>query len=275
MTLTATKSAFSNPVRREGGAPASALSSGGLAFDRTRSSPNHGIRAAAFDKPEMLILHYTEMLDGPTAVDWLCNPASQVSCHYVVAEDGALRQLVDDDRRAWHAGRSSWADLTDINSASIGIEIVNGGHRYGLPPFPDAQIEAVIALCRHLTERYDIRPKRILAHSDVAPARKRDPGERFPWQRLAAAGVAQWVEPAPDAVGFVLQPGDAGADVEDLQEALARYGYGVELTGVYDALTKAVVRAFQRRFRPARIDGLTDPATRETLRRLNAETAAI
>lgn len=274
MTLTATKSAFSSPVQREGRASASALSSGGLAIDRTRRSPNHGIRAAVFDAPEMLILHYTEMRNGPTAVDWLCNPASQVSCHYVVAEDGAILQLVDDDRRAWHAGRSSWANLTDINSASIGIEIVNGGHKYGLPPFPDAQIEAVIALCQDLTKRYDVQPQRILAHSDVAPARKYDPGERFPWRRLAAAGVAQWVEPAPDAAGLVLRPGDVGAEVEALQHALAHYGYGVVLTGVYDDLTEAVVRAFQRRFRPARIDGLADPGTTETLRRLNAEPAA-
>ncbi len=230
-----------------------------------RPSPNHGERRG-YLAPDCIVLHYTGMVDGPSALDRLCEPASEVSCHYVVAEDGAVIQLVPEVLRAHHAGRSFWAGETDLNSASIGIEIVNGGHDFGLPSFPDDQIAAVIALCRDVAGRYAIQPQRILAHSDIAPSRKRDPGERFPWQTLAEAGIGLWVSPGE---GFkdALTPGDRGDAVEALQAALARMGYGIEPSRHYDEATTTVVRAFQRRFRPARVDGIADQATIETLRR--------
>ncbi len=163
------------------------------------------------------------MVDGPSALDRLCEPASEVSCHYVVDEDGTVTQLVPEALRAHHAGRSFWAGESDLNSASIGIEIVNGGHDFGLPPFPEAQIASVIALCRDVAGRYAVSPQRILAHSDIAPSRKQDPGERFPWQVLAEAGIGLWVSPGE---GFVeaLAPGNSGDAVAALQDGLALYG---------------------------------------------------
>ncbi len=194
------------------------------------------------------------MRDAASAIDWLCNPASQVSCHYVVVEDGAVLQLVDEERRAWHAGRSFWQGETDLNSASIGIEIVNGGHDFGLPPFPGAQIDALVALCRDIIRRHSIRAERILAHSDIAPSRKRDPGERFPWKRLAEAGVGLWPDvPAKTNIGL---PSILLA--ADVQARLCRIGYGLTCSGAYDDETTAVLRAFQRRYRPQIVDGVAD-----------------
>ncbi len=142
-------------------------------------SPNHGPRAPG--KPtDILLLHYTGMALPERALEWLCDPASQVSSHYLVFEDGRVVQLVDEARRAWHAGRSSWAGERDINSRSVGIEIVNPGHQFGYRPFPEPQIDALIALCRAILSRHPIPPERVLAHSDVAPDRKEDPGELFP-----------------------------------------------------------------------------------------------
>ena len=156
--------------------------------DRVRASPNHGVRLGR-TRPDCIVLHYTGMADGASAIAWLCNPLAQVSSHYVIEEDGRILQLVAESRRAWHAGRSAWAGATDLNSASIGIEIVNGGHPAGLPPFPPAQVEAAIRLCRDIADREAIRPERIVGHSDIAPGRKIDPGERFPWAELHAGGV--------------------------------------------------------------------------------------
>nr|WP_309242765.1 N-acetylmuramoyl-L-alanine amidase [Lichenibacterium sp. 6Y81] len=229
-----------------------------------RPSPNHGERRG-HGRPDAIVLHYTGMADGPSAVRRLCDPASEVSCHYVVEEDGTVLQLVPEARRAWHAGAGSWAGAGDLNSASVGIEIVNGGHDFGLPPFPAAQIEAVVALCRDVMHRHGIVPARVLAHSDLAPGRKRDPGELFPWDRLAAAGVVVRVEPSDDlSTGLPLDP----EEVRAVQADLARLGYGIAATGVHDAASRAVVEAFQRRHRPARIDGAMDPGTRDTLSRL-------
>ena len=159
-------------------------------------SPNHGERKGG-RRPTMLVLHYTGMPDEGEALQWLCNPVSQVSAHYFVFGDGRVLQMVPETRRAWHAGRSSWDGETDINSCSIGIEIANPGHPGGLPPFPDAQIESVAALAKDIVTRWGISPHHVLAHSDVAPGRKLDPGEAFPWQRLHEAGVGHWVAPSP------------------------------------------------------------------------------
>lgn len=232
--------------------------------DRLSPSPNHGERIGRKGGPDSIILHYTGMADGPSALAWLCDPRSQVSCHYLVEEDGEVIQLVAESRRAWHAGRASWFGEADINSASLGIEIVNGGHDAGLPPFPAPQIDAVIALCRDLVTRHAIRPERVLAHSDVAPGRKRDPGERFPWARLHARGIGHWV-PERDASGRALQRGDEGSEVAALQHNLISYGYAIERSGRFDEATRIVVAAFQRHFRPSRVDGIADAGTQATL----------
>ena len=232
-----------------------------------RPSPNRGERKSE-GPVDILLLHYTGMETGQGAEDWLCDPQSEVSCHYIVHEDGRVVQMVPEAFRAWHAGRSHWKGETDINSRSVGIEIVNGGHEFGLPAFPDAQIDAVIALSRDILSRRDIPPERVLAHSDVAPGRKRDPGELFPWNRLAATGVGHWVDPAPLGGGRFFSTGDTGQPVEALQSMLSIYGYNAAITGVFDENTAAVVAAFQRHFRPARVDGVADASTIETLHRL-------
>ena len=230
-------------------------------------SPNHGERTEG--PIDILILHYTGMPDADQALAWLCNPESKVSSHYFVFEDGRTLSLVPEERRAWHAGASRWGGSLDINSRSIGIEIANPGHDGGLPDFPDAQVEALIALCRDIVGRHPIPAHRVLAHSDVSPGRKVDPGERFPWARLGAAGIGHWVE--PEEIGEsddARRSGDGGTHVEPLQQMLALYGYGIEITGAFDRQTKAVVTAFQRHFRPERVDGIADRSTVETLRKL-------
>lgn len=230
-------------------------------------SQNHGERAGG-RRPDMIVLHYTGMDSADGALSWLCSEQSQVSSHYFVHEDGRVLQLVPEDRRAWHAGKSQWKGDADINSASIGIEIVNPGHPGGLPDYPERQIAAVAELCRDCGERWGIAPERVLAHSDVAPIRKVDPGENFPWIKLHAAGVGHWVEPAPITGGRFFQRGDAGPPVEALQAMLALYGYATEITGIFDPGTEGDVSAFQRHFRPERVDGVADFSTIDTLHRL-------
>ena len=237
------------------------------------ASPNHGARKGAGfadgDRPpDSIILHYTGMGSAEGALKWLCNPVSEVSCHYFVFEDGRTLQLVPETRRAWHAGRGLWKGESDMNSASIGIEIVNPGHDGGYPDFPPAQIEAVIALVADVMRRWSMPPERLLAHSDIAPRRKADPGEKFPWPALAAVGLGHWVPPAAIKGGRFFARGDAGAPVEALQAMLALYGYGVEVTGAFDEDTEFVVKAFQRHFRPERVDGIADASTITTLHSL-------
>jgi N-acetylmuramoyl-L-alanine amidase len=232
-----------------------------------RVSPNFGPRAQGF-RPDMIILHYTGMETGEAAEAWLCDPVAEVSCHYLVHEDGRIVQMVRESDRAWHAGKSSWKGVADINSCSVGIEIVNPGHAFGYVEFPDAQIEAVIELCAGIASRHNVAPERVLAHSDVAPGRKVDPGELFPWGKLFAAGIGHFVAPSPIGGGRFLTGGDRGEPVEALQSMLALYGYGVEISGVFDAATATVVAAFQRHFRPERVDGVADRSTVETLHHL-------
>lgn len=232
-------------------------------------SPNFGPRRDDA-RADMILIHYTGMQSGKAAQAWLCNGTSNVSSHYLVHEDGAIVQMVRERDRAWHAGKSSWRAETDINSHSIGIEIVNPGHTLDYPDFADVQIEAVIRLCRGIMSRHAIFPERVLAHSDVAPGRKIDPGEKFPWARLHRCGVGHWVAPVLVGPGECLVFGDCGEVVERLQSMLAFYGYGVVITGFYDAGTKTVVEAFQRHFRPSLVDGNADSSTRETLRAILA-----
>ena len=232
---------------------------------RIAPSPNFGTRRGGRGI-DMIVLHYTGCPSAEAALLWMCAPESQVSAHYLVEEDGEIVQLVDEAKRAWHAGAAHWAGETDINSCSIGIEIHNAGHAADpLPPYPDRQIAAVIALCRDIMARHGIAPERVVGHADVAPSRKSDPGEHFPWRQLADAGVAFWVAPVRQAQGAALWPEDAGEEVAALQRDLRRVGYGVPDSGVYCSETEAVVRAFQRRFVPDKVSGVADAITRATL----------
>jgi N-acetylmuramoyl-L-alanine amidase len=232
-------------------------------------SPNHGERKDG-RRPDMLLLHYTGMPVDGEALQWLCNPVSQVSCHYFVFPDGHTLQLVPEARRAWHAGVSAWGEDRDLNSCSIGIEIAHPGHDGGLPPYPDAQIAALERLCLDIVRRWRIPADRVLGHSDVAPDRKRDPGELFPWERLHKAGVGHWARPAALSDGRFFSRGDRGTPVEALQAMLGLYGYDLRITGAFDEATERVVTAFQRHFRPERVDGVADASTITTLRDLIA-----
>jgi N-acetylmuramoyl-L-alanine amidase len=230
-------------------------------------SPNQNERRDG-RRPDMILLHYTGMKDAGAALQRLANPLAEVSAHYLVFEDGRVFQMVPEAARAWHAGVGTWRGDTDINTASIGIEIANPGHDWGYADFPDPQVRAIAALCRDIAGRHGIVPHRILAHSDVAPKRKADPGEKFPWDILAAAGVGHWVPPAPLGDGRSFARGDEGQPIQALQAMLGLYGYGLDITGVFDDTTEAVVTAFQRHFRPARVDGVADASTILTLRNL-------
>ncbi|MGO9172469.1 MAG: N-acetylmuramoyl-L-alanine amidase [Rhodomicrobium sp.] len=232
-------------------------------------SPNFGARQGGL-KPSILLLHYTGMPSAEAAIRWLAAPGSSVSSHYVVGEEGTVTQMVPEACRAWHAGVSHWRGSADINSCSIGIEIHNPGHELGYPDFPGTQMAAVEALCLDIVRRNAIAPHMVLAHSDVAPRRKIDPGEKFDWARLARAGVGLWVAPAPISGGQVLERGSRGGAVMRLQQNLCAYGYGIGLTGEYYEDTEFVVAAFQRHFRAALVDGRADLSTVETLEALLA-----
>ena len=228
-------------------------------------SPNFDARRGP---PDMLVLHYTGMRTADEAVARLCDPEAKVSAHYVVDEDGSILRLVAEERRAWHAGRGAWQGETDCNAASIGIEIVNPGHEFGYRDFPDVQIDAVINLVSDIRSRWTIPDARIIGHSDLAPERKQDPGERFPWKRLAAAGHGLWFEPAQEriaALGAPLGVGDEGLGVVVLRAGLHRLGYGLTPGGDYDEATRLTVEAFQRHWRPGQVDGVADGETRATL----------
>jgi N-acetylmuramoyl-L-alanine amidase len=237
-------------------------------------SPNFGERNKGL-VPDMIVLHYTGMPDIDGAITRLCTQGTDVSSHYIVLEDGRIVQSVQESKRAWHAGVSYWAGEDDINSCSIGIEISNRGHDWGYPAFPSRQIAAVTTLCRGIMLRNDIPLHRVLGHSDISPYRKKDPGEKFPWHSLANSGVGIWVPPTPITQGANLGPGSEGKDVAALQDALARFGYGIPGSGKYDEKTAEVVTAFQRHFRPEKVDGIADFSTLNTLQNLLASIASI
>ena len=210
-------------------------------------SPNFDDR----DQPiSMVVLHYTGMADAASAIDRLRDPEARVSCHYLVAEDGQVVRMVPEEKRAWHAGRSYWRGISGVNGASIGIELVNPGHEYGYRPFPEPQMRSLLPLLADIVDRYDIPRANVVGHSDVAPARKQDPGELFDWARLAKHGLALprptkgLMDPLWTDGGFLL--------------ALERFGYDV-------AEPVAAVTAFQRRFRPELMDGVIEGECRAIL----------
>jgi N-acetylmuramoyl-L-alanine amidase len=229
-------------------------------------SPNHGERTRPISA---LVLHYTGMPTAEQALELLRDPASQVSAHYFIHEDGEVLQLLPEKSRAWHAGKSYWRGETDMNSASIGVEIVHPGHE-DPRPFPAHQIDAVAALARDICVRRAIPPERVLAHSDIAVSRKIDPGEFFPWDELARQGVGHFVPSAPFTPGPTLEPEAQGEEVAELQRALADYGYEIPESGIYGPQTVNAVAAFQRHFRPQLVDGRADVSTLLTLHMLAA-----
>jgi N-acetylmuramoyl-L-alanine amidase len=224
-------------------------------------SPNHDARAGA---PDMIVLHYTGMPSAAAALARMTDPGAKVSAHWMIDEDGGLVRLVPEERRAWHAGAAFWRGVRDINGVSVGIELVNPGHEFGYRPFPAPQVAALVGLLGEIRSRWIISDARILGHSDVAPRRKEDPGELFPWEGLAKDGHGLWPRARP-APGPPLKAGEEGAAVLALQSGLARLGYDLTASGRYDEATLAVVRAFQRHWAPARIDGLADGQARASL----------
>ena len=221
---------------------------------RERPSPNHGPRAEGMTI-DMLLLHYTGMRSADEALERLCEPASEVSAHYLIDEAGAIYRLVDEECRAWHAGRAIWAGESDINGCSIGIEIVNPGHEFGYRGFPAAQMRALGALCQGILSRHPIPARRVLGHSDVAPARKEDPGELFDWPALARAGIGLWPPIEDPPVPY------AAPAIEEIQRNLARIGYAVEPTGIMNAESRSALLAFQRHWLPECMTGARDPQT--------------
>jgi N-acetylmuramoyl-L-alanine amidase len=208
---------------------------------------------------DALILHYTGMATGAEALARLADAEAKVSAHYCVDEDGTVFAMVDEAKRAWHAGLSDWAGRSRLNDVSVGIEIINTGHSHGLKPFPEVQIAAVISLSREIMARHGISQARVLAHSDIAPTRKSDPGELFPWAELAHAGVGLWLE-AARRNSFSQRP-----PLITAQRLLAQWGYAVVESGALDVATASATAAFQRRFRPRRVDGVFDAECGELL----------
>lgn len=202
-------------------------------------SPHFNERSIDIDS---IIIHYTDMPTAERALAWLCDSKSQVSAHYLIDEKGTIYQLIEEDKRAWHAGESYWQGREDLNSCSIGIELANPGHSFGHLPFPEAQIEALITLCQRIQTRWGIPSSRILGHSDVAPRRKQDPGHLFPWDRLAQEGLGLWPISHSEALKH------------NVTDALAKIGY--ETTSLPHALF-----AFQRHFQQHKVDGVADDET--------------
>ncbi|MDB2437255.1 N-acetylmuramoyl-L-alanine amidase [Hellea sp.] len=231
-------------------------------------SPNFDERTLPIS---LLILHYTGMETGQAALTRMCDAEAKVSAHYMIEEDGQIFQLVEEDKRAWHAGVSEWQGETNINSNSIGIEIVNGGHDWPqedgtLPPFADVQINAVIALSKDIMSRHG--ELTVLGHSDIAPMRKIDPGEHFPWAGLAAAGLGFWPDAAAEDRRILFEPGTRDRGVAILQSGLAHIGYGARVSGIMDEGSVKIIEALQRRYRPSQIDGIVDIHTMEIVKAL-------
>lgn len=230
-------------------------------------TPNQDGRPEAVEGIDILVLHYTGMASARAALERMRDPTAKVSAHWCIDEDGQIYRLVPENMRAWHAGLSYWRRRQLVNDTSIGIELVNPGHEFGYRPFPRAQMDALIALAGDILTRYEIAATNVVGHSDVSPLRKQDPGELFDWARLARHGIGVWPQAAgePGRAAPALGPGAAGAEVRALQENLFDFGYGLSSDGHYGEESEAIVRAFQRHFRQARVDGVADGGTRAIL----------
>ncbi|MDE0391677.1 MAG: N-acetylmuramoyl-L-alanine amidase [Rhodospirillales bacterium] len=238
-------------------------------------SPNWDDRPAGAAPVDTLVLHYTGMVSAEAALERLTDRSAKVSAHWCIGEDGTLWRLVPEEQRAWHAGLSKWRGRRSVNNFSIGIELVNPGHEHGYRPFPPAQMDALLDLLRVIVARHPIDPRNVVAHSDIAPTRRQDPGELFDWARLAKAGIGLWPQGVAEPVGEgqALRHGDCGSPVRRQQDRLRAVGYGLAVDGDFGAATAAVVRAFQRHFRQARVDGAIDAGTDAMLHEVHALTA--
>ena len=224
-------------------------------------SPNFNERNSAV-LLDYIVVHYTGMESGAW-VKAVCDQSTELSAHFLVKDDGQIVQLIDESKRAWHAGKSYWRGIADMNSASIGIELTNPGHPYGYQPFPSTQIKALKELLRDIIRRHKLdAAQALLAHSDIAPTRKEDPGELFPWQELAQEGLGLWPKPRAEDYGAF--------NDRDVAELLRAIGYECPLEQAADSLLRAALRAFQRRYRPQNLTGIADAETVARLRALNA-----
>jgi len=235
----------------------------------SKPSPNFNERPQG-QIPDLLLLHYTGMKTGAEALERMRDPAAKVAAHYMIETDGTVYQLVAEDKRAWHAGISSWQGETDINGCSIGIEIVNPGHEFGYQAFPDGQMQSVATLCKAIIQKYSIRADRVLGHSDVAPDRKMDPGEKFNWQWLASEGVGLWPKDTQENTvhendKITLKYGDVGVQVDALQAQMTAIGYGLDVSSRYDRMTEYGVAAFQRHWRQQKVSGVADGETQNLI----------
>lgn len=221
-------------------------------------SPNQDSRNGA--TVDVLVIHYTDTQSGQHALDILTNPVREVSSHYTIDEDGSVYRHVQEDMRAWHAGVSHWRGRDSVNAFSIGIELVNPGLQYGYRPFPLTQMHALAELCHGILQRHSIPARNVVGHSDVAPERKKDPGELFNWEWLAGEGIGLWPEFGQRSISNInrLLPGDRNDKVFSMQQRLHEYGYGIPVTGIFCDVTHKVATAFQRHFRPQDCSGIWD-----------------
>lgn len=231
-----------------------------------QASPNHDARAK---KLSHIVLHYTNMESAQAALERMCDPEAKVSAHYLIHRDGQIVQMIDESRRAWHAGVSSWQGESDMNSASIGIELDHKGHdeQGHMSVFPEVQRQALYALLKDIIDRNNLDPRHVIGHSDIAPGRKIDPGEAFDWAELHAAGFGLWL-PNVKLESVAALPSEAPraqAAIRPLQKALAAFGYLIEADGIYGEPMHAVVAAFQRHFRPSLVNGIADAETQSLI----------
>lgn len=229
------------------------------------ASPNFDARPADCTI-NTLVMHYTDTKTTQEALDILCDHKKKVSAHYVVEQNGNMIALVDEKDRAWHAGVSHWRGRNHVNDVSIGVELVNPGERYGYCAFPQEQMHGLIELCQGILKRHKIPARNVVAHSDIAPDRKIDPGELFDWQQMAEAGIGLW----PDMQGGfdqrgVVEIGMARPQVGDVQKKLQKFGYGIKVDGYFGVQMSYVVEAFQRHFIQTRLDGVWDEQCDKTL----------
>lgn len=227
------------------------------------------------DRPEkasvdILVMHYTGMKTADAALQRMLDPTAEVSAHYMVYEDGKVISLVDEEKRAWHAGISCWRGIASLNDISVGIEIVNTGHEFGYVPFPDKQMESVKKLAKEIMERHGIEARNVVGHSDIAPSRKEDPGELFDWQALAEEGVGLWpdVKKVWRGSDVLVEPGKEDVDVARIQKMLSDYGYHIRVDGYFGSKTEDVIKAYKRHFVPEQLNVCWDKLAEERLKKL-------
>lgn len=229
-------------------------------------SPNHDLRKGGQNTIDTLVIHYTGMISAQKALERMVSPSAKVSAHWCIDEDGTIYKIVPENLRAWHAGISWWRGRRDLNDVSIGIEIVNPGHEFGYRPFTPPQMNSLVNLCQEILKRNPIHPLNVVAHSDIAPDRKKDPGELFDWSRLARKGIGIWPNSIKKSPWHrPLKLNDHNSEVKLWQSKLAELGYGLVQDGIYGENTELVVMAFQRHYRQARIDGVLDHGTSNIL----------